>query len=501
MNRHAAIAALVLLPATGLSQTANEPLSAIDWLSQSVAITAPVPPVRRDEPSVASRIDVPQVTVTPLGASGFGAVGILAPRISGLPADLWQASTGDDVTTLINAQASPGLPALHGLLSALLLTRAEAPAGAELPVLIARIDKLLDLALLPQAQALIDTLDATRDPALFRRWFDVALLTGSEDDACRAMQASPSLAPTVSARVFCLARAGDWSAAALTVNTNAALGDLDADEELLLSRFLDPELFEAKGPMAAPDRISPLVFRLRGAIGEGLATARLPLAFAYADLGDTVGLKSRLDAAERLAMHNALPAASLSDLYLARTPSASGGVWDRVDAFQEFHAATRIADASAMAATLPAAWDAMQAIRAETLFATLYADDLDGLDDPEVFDIVRKIRHLAGQPAPGGSALVQALLSGDPADVPTRTTVEAAISAGFDGAPPSAQLDALLQDGRTGEALLRAIAIFDAGAAGDGPAITDALRVLRAAGQDRVARQAAIELLLLDRRT
>jgi hypothetical protein len=58
-----------------------------------------------------------------------------------------------------------------------------------------------------------------------------------------------------------------------------------------------------------------------------------------------------------------------------------------------------------------------------------------------------------------------------------------------------------LDEGKTGEALLRAIALFDAGADGDLRSVTDALAVLRAVGFEDVARRAALQLLLLDRST
>jgi hypothetical protein len=54
----------------------------------------------------------------------------------------------------------------------------------------------------------------------------VTLLTGTEHDACAILRSQPALAPTLPARVFCLARNGDWNAAVLTLNTARALGDV-----------------------------------------------------------------------------------------------------------------------------------------------------------------------------------------------------------------------------------------------------------------------------------
>ena len=61
-----------------------------------------------------------------------------------------------------------------------------------------RIDKLLALGALEQAAALIEAA-GTPSPELFRRAFDVALLTGAEDRACQFMAEEPHLAPTLPA--------------------------------------------------------------------------------------------------------------------------------------------------------------------------------------------------------------------------------------------------------------------------------------------------------------
>ncbi len=110
---------------------------------------------------------------------------------------------------------------------------------AEGALFLARVDKLLDLGALEPAQALIEQADPDTAP-LFRRWFDVALLTGTEDYACDAMRSTPSIAPTFSARIFCLARTGDWPAAALSLNTHRVLGDINPQEEALVVPLSGP---------------------------------------------------------------------------------------------------------------------------------------------------------------------------------------------------------------------------------------------------------------------
>ena len=278
-----------------------EPLSAIDWLSQSIKpASAPKPvqptsPAVRDEAPVSSGASAPNVITTPLDGASPDPIGLLSSDLTGLPPTLWSASEESTLIALLQAQKTDGLPAMQDLLKTLLMAEADPPLGASLAggLFQARVDKLLDIGAIEPAQALLEQAGADT-PDLFRRWFDVALLTGSEDMACRTLQSRIDVAPTYAARIFCLARSGDWTAAALSLNTHRVLGDIDADEEALLSRFLDPELYEGEPPLGRPDRISPLVFRLYEAIGERMTTNRLPRAFAHADLvvGKDVAIKA-----------------------------------------------------------------------------------------------------------------------------------------------------------------------------------------------------------------
>jgi len=314
-----------------LAQSGDEdaPLSAIDWLSDTVRLPAetavtdgpPGPGTRatrippEDEAPVTQGAGIPDVTVLPLGRSSPDRIGLLPTSVTGLPRDLWSGSDVAVLEPLMRAEPVDTLPALRQLLTMVLLAEAEPPlnAGPDGALFLARVDKLLDFGTLDPAQSLLEAADPDT-PELFRRWFDVSLLTGTEDAACEVLQSRPTIAPTPSARIFCLARSGDWSTAALTLNTARVLGDIDPETAQLMERFLDPELFEGEAALPPPSRPSPLDFRLREAIGEGLNTTALPRAFAHADLRGTVGWKSQLEAAERLARTGAISSTTLHGL-------------------------------------------------------------------------------------------------------------------------------------------------------------------------------------------
>ena len=301
--RFAALAALGMAASPALSQEAGQPLSAIDWLSQSLESTAAAPVV---EPPIAETAVAPGITVTPLDRPNGGVLGVLPPEVTKLPLDLWVGSDEAELMSRIGGEHVETVPALQDLLVTMMLAQATPPAGSDGKALfLARVDKLLDMGALDAAQALLESGDLL-DPGAFRRWFDVTLLQGTESDACAMLRSHPTLAPTLMSRVFCTARNGDWNAAALTLNTARALGDVTPEEEVLLTRFLDPEFVDPEEGLLPPTRPTPLVYRMKEAVGELMPTAGLPLAFSYADLRDTVAWRAQIEAAERLSRHGAL---------------------------------------------------------------------------------------------------------------------------------------------------------------------------------------------------
>ena len=454
------------------------------------------------EPPVTTTATTPKVTVTTLDGPSPDPVGLLPSDVTGLPRDLWAASDSDTLAQLITALPAQSLPAIDQLLMTLLLAEADAPLGAgpDGALFIARIDKLLDLGALDPALALLDQVDPTA-PAVFPRWFDVSLLTGGASDACKVMRDTPNLAPTLPARIFCMARGGDWSAAALTLNTHRVLGDITPQQEALLSRFLDPELYEDEPSLPIPPQITPLVFRMHEAIGEAIPTTSLPHAFAHSDLRSTTGWKAQLEAAERLARVGAVSENVLFGAYMARTPAASGGIWNRAKAIQKLDTAIKDNDADAIANHLPAAWAAMRRAKLELPFATYFAPLI--ADRNDIGPLAKTIRLLspdyeiaANDATPD---FLTSLASGAPTDA--RSPREMAIQSAFTGADPAAELEALARNGQLGEALLTSITTFDAGFRGDMTALSDALAFWRFVGLEDLARRAALQLLILDRRT
>lgn len=509
LNKTGPVLALVLLGLPG-ALSAKQPLSAIDWLSDSVNTPAPQS-LGAVESDVAHNALPESVTVTPLGRTLPDAVGLLPVSVTGLPRNLWANSTSVDLARRFRAERTDLLPAIQDLLYTLLLAELDAPkdSGAASVLFLARVDTLLALGALDPALALLERA-GFENPEVFRRYFDVALLLGSEDQACATLRGTPELSPTFPARIFCLARGGAWDAAALTLQTGRALGFISKEEDDLLARFLDPSLFEGEPPLAAPARPNPLAFLMMEAIGEALPTAGLPLAFANADLDAHSGWKSQIEAAERLSRTGAIDANRLLGFYTARSPAASGGVWDRVDTIQKFDAAISMAEPAGVSAKLPDTWNAVVKSELEDTFARLYADRLIKLPlDGEAGDLAFHIGLLSENyeraadihaPTTDQDRFLHEIATGQISSAPVADPLKAAIQDGFNSTGVPVRLQSLTSEGRLGEAILRAMELFTNGSRGDFDEVSDALAFFRAVGLEDTARRAALQLILLERR-
>lgn len=500
-----------------LGQEGQAPMSAIDWLSASVTV-----PATQDTGGLAVAIDEPPVTgpggalpqpvlTTALDAPMPDAAGLIPPAVSGLPQNLWGPGLTREITDRLTQSHAGDLPALRQLFLTILLAEATPPvdADAQGALLQVRIDKLLTLGALEQTAALIQTA-GTETPQMFRRAFDVALLTGAEDRACESMAKAPHLAPTVPARVFCLARSGDWDTAALTLHNATALGQLGPDQAHLLARFLDPELFESEPPPEPPNPVTPLDWKIFEAIGEPLGTESLPIAFSYAEISPRSGWKAQIEAAERLTRAGTIPPNVILGLYTERQPAASGGVWDRADAFQDFDAAMQSGDLARIGQTLPPAWARMREAELEVPFAMLYGNPLIDLPlQGEALLIAHEVALLSPQrdkaaqhmvPADVTETFLVGLAQGNLTGRVAPNSLGRAIAAAFTSPTPSTEAQSLLNDARLGEAILVAIDNIGRGVEGDLRGVTEGLSLLRLVGLEDVAQRTALELMLLERR-
>ncbi len=500
-------AALVL----ALPAAAAEPRSAIPWLSESIEIEDTPPPPRRSEARRGAADDT--ITVTPLGAVSRDGVGLLPPSETGFASALWGAAEAAQIAEMIDAHPGEGVPAARALFRRILLAETDPPkgGGAASPVLLARVDRLLGIGALVEARALIDAA-GPETPELFRRWFDIGILLDDAAEPCAALRQNPSLSPTLPARVFCLARGGDWNAAEITLTLGQEVGSIGDEQQALLARFLDPALFEEEPEPPVPAPLTALDFLMREAVGMPRPPGPLPLAFLHMDLDEHVPMRTRAEAAERLALSGAIEAPALFAAYRSGEPAASGGVWDRARAVQALDAA--LAADAGVGPALVAADAALAARGLRVSLAEAYAGRLVALDpsplDAEPRRVLAELLLLAGEDAaaagaagPAADERLAALLAiAGEGEAPLARAGDraAAALAGLATTAPAddreAELAATLAEGRQGEAMLAALALVRAGPAVDPPALRAALLTLRLAGQEEAARAIALETLL-----
>ncbi len=458
---------------------------------------------------VADSATAPPVEAMPLDAPSAGAAGLLPPSVTGLPASLWRNSDPDRLQELI-AAVDPQVPVLQTLMRTLMLAEADPPRGPSQgePHLAARLDWLTRNGAVEETLALLE-IAGHETRMLYRRWADLNLLLGRAEAPCATLRARPDLSSDLALRVFCIARSGDWPRAALLLQSARTLGEVSARKADLLERFLDDQINEGRPPLLPPVRPTPLDFRLFEAIGEPLPTAPLPLAFSVLDLSGDNGWRAQIEAAERLARVGALPSNRLLGYYTLRKPAASGGVWDRTDALQRFDDALERGSPNAVGPALTRLWPQISSARLLVPFAEIYASRLADIPlDGRAARMQLRTVFLS----PQYEALAQ-LLTDDSAE----TQFLRAIAR---GAPPSTRPDlphaeqiargfaedallpavlaAQLEEGRLGEVILRAIALFTSGAEGNEQDLVDALAVFRSVGLEDVARRAALQLSLLD---
>ena len=453
--------------------------------------------------------------MTALGDIRRDAVGLLPPETTGFARALWGSDGAAEVRGLIEAHPAAGVPAARALFRRILLAEADPPADPEpggATVLVARVDQLLGMGALEPAGALID-LAGPNSPELFRRWFDVGILLDRTQPPCAALRQNPALSPTLPARVFCLARGGDWNAAEITLTLGQQVGSIPADEQALLARFLDPELFEEEAPPPVPEPLTPLDFLMREAVGLPRPPGTLPLAFLWTDLDEHVPMRSRIEAAERLTISGAADYADLFAAYRSGEPAASGGVWDRARAVQALDDALAAGDPAGAGTALLAADAALTARGLRVALAEAYGGQLAALDaaalTPEARRAAAELLLLAKAPdaarhtADPGDAGFAALLAIAGAGAAPEAVADPLTAAALAGLAADAPVDdreralaAMLAEGRQGRALLAALDLVQSGERTDPQSLRAAMLTLRLAGQMEAARSIALQTIL-----
>jgi hypothetical protein len=511
MWRGLAIAALL-----ASSAAAQAPRSAIEWLSESL-LQPPnfviLPPGRTGHPLNTT------ISSMPLEMVSRDAAGLLPPEVTGFPRAIWGDLASDQAAQLLQSVGPSAVPEVMSLYKQVLLAQSDPPldAGPEGALFLARVDELFALGALDEAETLI-LLAGINEPEIFRRWFEIGLIGQRTNAPCAALSARPSLSDNVATRVICLARSGDWNAAAITVSLAESLGQITLKDGDLLVRFLDPEMFAELPDAGNPEPLDPITFTLRESLALPRPSTPLPLPYLNTDLNLRTPARQRIVAAERLVGASAIPPNLLFAAYRGTRAASSGGAWGRAELVQALDSAFVSEDDALLARAISAAMIAFADANLLFPFADEYADRLSHFPPaPETGQIAPRIRRLlllADRPmaqwadlGPMDPPLVQfaaRLASRTPVQgiSPYRDTLPEAIHLAFANLTPSMQeLPDLLQKieaGNFAEVLLKALALLADGRDANPQSLHEGLYLLRKLGLEDSARRVAIQLLLIE---
>ncbi|HEX4293928.1 MAG TPA: hypothetical protein VHZ29_07325 [Rhizomicrobium sp.] len=266
----------------------------------------------------------PSVQVETLGTVEGPAEGLLDPSNGGMDENIWSGSQRADIETML-----PHLPlsspdtAIRGLSKKLILTKADAPAGAiKRPLITIRIEKLLDAGLTDEAAALAASASVKDDPDFARIQADAILSAGRTQDACgnaTSSRLSEGSQFWLQLRAYCAAAAGDSATAEITRNI------LDAQQlgDPAYNTLIDDVLTKAKKPpgtIAKPTTMHLFLLRRAGIPVSAEIAKHLGTGANLLALRDQRNPpEARLAAAERVVKTGAATAAELKAVLDAQT--------------------------------------------------------------------------------------------------------------------------------------------------------------------------------------
>ena len=319
---------LSLLMAPPLWAQTDAPISAIDWLSQPGLAPLTEAPLVVGDPERGAELAA--IDVVELDAPMEKTYGLIPSKISGVPKNFWTDLDPRMLRQILNNAPRSGLPAANDLMLRALLAET---LGDE-TILNTRVQALIERGAMHAAYSLLGQAQI-QSQERFGLFAETALLTGNVERMCRQLNLSRHLTDNEALKVYCQARVGSWNTAEVNYFTLDTLGAFTPTLSALLAVDLDPELANSLSlPNVDPNQLTALEFQLRAGAGQPIPTQGLPLKFASSDLSPSSGWKTQIEAAERLGAVGSLPAAQLLARYKSGQPSATGGVWDRVNAVQ-----------------------------------------------------------------------------------------------------------------------------------------------------------------------
>lgn len=316
---------------------AKDPMSAIDWLAEKIND----PPIFYTNPS--SNFDIIDNDIKKINLPNISknSIGIYPSIRLGINSNVWKNSNEYEISNLLEKISISDLYYLNRLLKRILLIEADPPiivkekkfSGSYF--LRARILKLIQMGALDEAEALLLDANPTTDPNLIDLWSKISFLTLRFDNFCKSVLKSYHTLIHPAHKIICLARSGDWNAAALSLATYSSIKQIESDYEKLLINFLDHESELEITDKTFCNKDKPILIYLCDFSNVNTLNSQIDVKYLYNDLGRGKSIRSRIIASEELVKSGAINPGILFSTYRIKKPSTSGGVWARVKQVQE----------------------------------------------------------------------------------------------------------------------------------------------------------------------
>ena len=316
---------------------ADAPMSAIDWLAKKIND----PPEFYTYKSEIEKNNNNEIEKNVLPNISKNSIGIYPSIKIGINSDIWKNSNEIEISSVLEKIKISDLYYLNRLLKRILLFESDPPiivVDEEFSgtlFLRQRISKLIQMGALDDAEALILDADPTFDPNLIDLWSEISFLTYRFERFCNAVLNGYHNSLEPAHKIICLARSGDWNAAALSLATYSSINEIDSDHEKLLINYLDHEAELEIINKDKCDEDKSIIIYLCSFSNINTQIPSYGVKFLYNNLGRGKSIRSRIVASEELVKSGALNPSILFSTYKIKQPSTSGGIWARAKLVQE----------------------------------------------------------------------------------------------------------------------------------------------------------------------
>ena len=295
----------------------DEGISTSKWLNRKME-NKPVFTVLPEKPKKNSVIS--KVEESSLGNVNLNSIGLISAENTTFPASLWNRSDESILAKKITEIPELKLASTNKIFKRLLILDTEPPINAignknmGSMFLISRVDRLIEMGAIDEAETILDYIKNPNYDLLTRK-IDIASITGRLQGTCKKIRRHFKSSDILKFKIICLAREGDWNAAAILFSVGSTLKLFSSTEKKLLLNFLDPEINVKIEEEEMKENLSPINFYLLLSRGSIFNTKDLPPKYAYNLSLVGNNLMERIQSSEKLVKNFSMNSHHLFSLY------------------------------------------------------------------------------------------------------------------------------------------------------------------------------------------